>query len=518
LNNEQSQNISARLFLPGIGSLFFLLILGCFLFWRPLLLLGDGSACRHLDAGTYILLEHKIHTTNYTSALFPDVRAISASFLGDVLYALSYQLMQLNGLVLVAAVTIALTLTWCYQFARARGLGPVIGLLGMVFVMTAASMHWSARTLVFSHLIFLILFYVTFMAPFTDARRLVVTAVVMLFWVNFHGSFLLGMVMLGARLAGDFIDGAGLSRSEWISSLRWQLMTIAACAVVLCLSPNGPGFYTYVTGYLSHPMIMMKSNEWKSLDFSLGLQTWSFLALYALMVLLWAYSKKRPKMSEFILVNFLFFGGLYTMRLVPYFALAVLPAMALPWAAVADQLLRGGGTADDGEAGMLAAKWFAFEERIDKQERAGGLKPAISIGLGAVMALAFAFAPQCKVADFDPAKLPVSTTRYIIDNHLNGLGFCYDNWGGYLFWRLHRPIFIDDWTDFYPVSFTEEYVQAMMAQPGWQQVLDKYKLEYVLIPHGISLGQALANSPEWQIICNDPASELFVRKTAQPRQ
>lgn len=494
-----------------------------------MLLLWDGGTCRHLETGIEFITHWHVPDTNYVSALFPKVPCLTHSFFGDIAYALFYQLGQLNGVVLLASTAIVLGLTWTYQLARARGLGPVVGPVLLVLALAACSMHWSARCHIFSYLCFLILFYLQFMCGQSERKKLALTALVLFFWVNLHGSFLIGLFVLGIKLFADWLEACWGVRESALK-LKWDLLTIAASALAICLNLRGPGFYTYVTGYLAHPMILLKSNEWRSLDFSLGFQTWSALFVYVVLVALWVVPGFRPRLWEFLLVTALFLAGLHTMRLIPYMVIAALLATGPAWLFVKVKVLsslRDGESANTGAksefVGESSGGWLKqllvrilqMEARVAVQERSSKLGPPVYLAAFAAMAAFFLFTPSLKIADFNAERLPVKAVDYLAEHQLSGLGFVYDNWGGYLHWRLHRPVFIDDWTDFYPVPFLEEYVSILMGQAGWQELLDRYKIQYVLIPRSSLLGQALLQSPGWRREFQDEAGELYVRQARE---
>jgi hypothetical protein len=83
-------------------------------------------------------------------------------------------------------------------------------------------------------------------------------------------------------------------------------------------------------------------------------------------------------------------------------------------------------------------------------------------------------------------------------------------WGGYLIW--HTPelkVFIDGRGEPYgPTGVFKDYAAAISVRNP-QSVLDKYKVEYVLIPADSSLSNFLNNSPAWTVIYSDETSVLF---------
>lgn len=519
---------SWKLFLPGMGGAFLLFLLLCFWFVEPLRLLGDGGTCRHLDTGLFILQNHFVPTVNYVSAFFPKSPWMTHSFIGDVLFGILYNMFGLNGIVFICALALCLAIMWSYQFATARGLGPVACPVFTVVLIAVTSLHWSARCHLFSYLTFLVVYYLNYMANIKAWQRALLTGIAMCLWANFHGSFLVGIAAVGIKFAADFVqnylwnkkDSADRAVAEAgpnnasengpgrlpVTSPMQAFACLCAALIGVLITPRGFGFYSYVVGYLSHPMILFHSDEWRPFDFILGIASWATLALYLLVVALWVVSRRVPDFAEFILVNFLFLSGLYTMRVIPYFALIALPALGPSWAYWKANLAPGGGLLRQG------LHWL-FRLESNMEQKSLSLKSLVlfQTTVCALMALIFLLVPSLRITDMNPLKLPVYATNYIIKNKLDGLGFCLDNWGCYLYWRKKKPIFIDDKTDFYPVDFIQTYMATLMAQPGWQNALDHYGIEYVLIPKSTLLGTALSSSKNWKLSYSDNLADLYTR-------
>ncbi len=495
---------------------------------RPLALLWDGGTCRHILIGLSILVGHHIPTTNSVSALFSQWPFLPHSLFGDVVYGLAYQAGHLNGLVLVSSAIFALSLTWSYQIARNRGLGFITAWLLLALGILVSSLHWSARCQEFSYLAFLSLYIVTFLAPIGHRQRLSFSAVIMFFWVNFHGTFALGLIMLAVAVVSDWLSAGFDLRDTYqqskalplptvkdtasAGSAGWKLLTLLTAALTVCLNVRGPAIYSYVGIYLTHPLILFKTDEFRSIDFLLGLPVWLYLGFYILVVALWLISDRKPNPWEFILLTIFFCAGLHTMRLMPYFVLIALPAAGPPWQRLHQSFLS---ARLNGNCFLKALSSLAeLERRVGRQETMLLASPATTvakIAVTLVLATVFLIAPQFKITDFDPHRLPVRAVSFIANSGLKQIGFNLDNWGGYLYYRLRQPVFLDDWTPAYPTAFLQEYVAIMQAQPGWQQAMDRYKLEYVLIPPSITLGAALINSPGWRRVYHDEISEVYRR-------
>jgi len=504
---------------PTNGVAFFAYLLFLFLVIRPVLLLGDGGTCRHAMTGEYILKHHVIPTTNYVFAIDPNSPWLTHELLTDLILGAAQNLLGLNGIVLIAAMAISLVLTWSYQFARLRGLGTISGLLLLIIVMAATSIHWSARAHVFSYVPFMIVYFILFVADLQPRIRYSLLGLTMCIWANLHGSFVIGLMMILAKLL--VVTASLLFRAAYSTTHKEQLKSCLldlVCAIAgASINIRGLNFLQYVAAYASNPLIALHSQESRSIDFSVGLPVYAFLLLFLFVVMVWIYSKSPPDFSEFLVTLALFFGSLYAMRLVPYFALISLPVMGKSWLNLRRLTLELGAPASlpafhsESKHFEPIASFLATEERVDAQESTRFRSHVFTYAICLVGVVVWTVVPYFKINDYDPERLPVDAATWLIKQDIQGLGFNPDNWGDYLYWRRQKPVFIDDKGDFYSPDFVDKYSEIYTGSVGWRKVADQYKLNWLLLPNALPLVPILSHDPEWKGVYQDKLVILFLR-------
>lgn len=501
-----------QIFLPDRGAGFLVYLLFGFLFIRPEILLWDGGSCRHFLNGIYMLQHHAIPDLNYTSAIFPNAPCLTRCWLGDLVSGTVFEWAKLNGLVFISSFAIVLGLTWCYQLGRARGFGLLSGLLALVLTMAAVCMHWAARCHVYSYLPFLAMYYLVFVRE-RDWKSVIASAAVMCWWVNLHGSFVIGVEMLAASIAAHFYECLRTNTEVRRSILKYDFAMVAACLAGTCVNPRGIGFYTHVASYLSNPLILHKTDEWRAFDITVGVSAWAAIVLWITVVWLSVFAKTYPPKGELLFMVLMLVSGIYTMRLIPYFALAAPAALGPAWHAL--RLKRARELSEQSGEKSSFPNWLAkildMEERSEPQEKTSLKVGLLALSLCAVMGLAFVTLPFCQIKDFDPERIPVQAVNYMSEHGVKGLGFNYDNWGGYIYYRLNRPVFIDDWADFLPVSFVDSYLDILLAQRNWQKDFEHYNFQWVLVPNMAPIAQILSTKPQWKKIIEDKSSIFLVR-------
>jgi hypothetical protein len=109
------------------------------------------------------------------------------------------------------------------------------------------------------------------------------------------------------------------------------------------------------------------------------------------------------------------------------------------------------------------------------------------------------------------ARYPVAAVDYLEESGLDeARGYNSYNWGGYLIWR-GVPVFVDGRADVYGDPFLLFYRETFEVQSTWQEPLDEYNVDYVLMERGTPLTAVLAASPDWTQAYEDDIAQIFVR-------
>jgi hypothetical protein len=160
------------------------------------------------------------------------------------------------------------------------------------------------------------------------------------------------------------------------------------------------------------------------------------------------------------------------------------------------------------------AKLAKVESGIESSEPKGWKPALLYIVATIIMGIAFLSLDYCKVKDFDPTRIPVKLVECLAKENPPGLGFNYDNWGGYIYFKLKRTVYIDDWADFLPPEFIEEYLKILLTQDNWEEIFNKRNFTWVMVPKEAQLAQVLSQRKDWEVKCKDDVGVFLVRKPA----
>jgi hypothetical protein len=116
---------------------------------------------------------------------------------------------------------------------------------------------------------------------------------------------------------------------------------------------------------------------------------------------------------------------------------------------------------------------------------------------------------------FLPDKMPVQAVDWLEKNPQDGRMFNHFIWGGYILYRTWptEVVFIDGQTDFYGETLMREYIEVISLSAGWEDILDKYDVTWMLIPRKESLADYLysVDDDAWDVIYQDDTAVIFRR-------
>lgn len=448
----------------------FVLLLCYMLFVSPLGFLRDGATARHIVSGQYMLSHGTPATTNFLWLLDPQSPWCTHELFTDFILAFLYNTAhgEYQYMVLASAIAMSAALALAAKQASLETAPKYIVGIATVLATLATSIHWSCRAHIFSYVFFVLAICLLRSNLGLKIKSLFIFLNFVL-WINFHGSAILGLPLVL------------LSRSGKIG--HWLCLAAAALLGMSC-SLRGPAYFGFLGAYAGQGQILGQGSEWAGFDTAYGIGTWAFIALIVLNLIA-RFKSNRGKSFlnlEFIMPTFLLLGfsaaALLAMRILPYAALLALATLAPSLAPT-----------------KRALKY---------------LTPMLT---GAALAILAAFACTQHIGDMHPAFLPVRCTDYLKAHPpKSAIGFCYDNWGDYIYIKTGLKYFIDDRTEFYPKDFNVAYRAALMAEPGAKDFLKESKFSYVLIPTNSPLAALLNTDSDYQIEERDLDALLFYSK------
>jgi hypothetical protein len=519
-----------RVLLPSVGDLIFLAMLGTLLM-TPLSvkLLGDGGIGWHIRTGQIIAATHAIPRVDSFSSTMNGRAWFAWEWLYDLIAGQMECVAGLNGVVWLTAVTIAVVFSWTFRLLIKRGAGLLLALALVLVAASASMIHFLARPHVMSWLFSLAWFWILDSTELDtirgqngsarkSARRLWLLPPLILVWVNVHGGFLVGFVLLGIYLASSAYTWVTSREIQWDEAMvklraRTRTKQLFFVSVVTALAtfcnPYGWRLYTHINQYLSNRFLIDHIEEFQSPNFH-GVAERCFAALMLMAFVAWAARVRALRLSEVLVVLFAVYSGLYAVRNVPVSSL-LLVLVAGPLLAEAISRFRSGKSGD---------KNPAFLQRMKQVELSTGGHPWPIVAAFVAFFIAAnggnAGSKHLMDAHFSNTRFPVEAVNRLEAGKSWGPILAPDYWGGYLIYRLYPKtlVVVDDRHDFYGEDFLKDYVTMVHAERGWQKFLTEHDVCCVLAPKGSALANILAQSSEWKEIYHDDVATAFDKTPA----
>lgn len=472
---------------PSFRDAFFVAVLLAVSAQGRMLLNADGDLGRHITIGNYIAEKRTIPTVDVFSHTMYGERLVPHEWLVQWIFGRIHTLAGLDGIVLLIALLIAAAFTLVYQEIRKRNVQSLIAFPVAVLAAFASSLHWLARPHVFTFLFLAVWAYLL-----TNRNsRIWYFPLIMLVWANAHGAFITGFAVWFAHLAGwvwDYLH----KQSDRTHGLRLAVIGISSFAVTF-INPVGWDLWRTSTGYYGNEFLVNSTVEYLSPNFH-NWSTWPYLIMLAICLLGLGFRVRLQTYEAFMLVGWTVLS-LYSARNIPLFAIVV-----APYAASILQSIPPPST-------LLQR----LEISIDKIERnhKGIVLPLLAVTL--LFSTAISQKGLNSGNTFDPDKFPVHAVDWLEENPQEGEMFNNFIWGGYLLYRMfpRELVFIDGQTDFYGEALSREHSSVVRLEEGWEDILAKYNVSWVIVETSRPLVSALQDELGWRIVYQDGTTTIL---------
>jgi hypothetical protein len=503
----------------GADLVFVILLLGLSTGPLAVSLLGDGGTGWHIRTGEWILSTHAIPRVDLFSTTMRGKTWYAWEWFYDLLVGALDGVAGLNGVVLLTAFVIALTFAVLLRRVLARGASLPVAVILLLLAFTASTVHFLARPHVLSWLFTVIWFesLERFEAE-EKARALLWLPPLMIVWVNVHGGFLVGLILLAIYFVSEVVTvpvAAGdAGRAGAVARARTlAVFGLGAGLATLC-NPYGYHLYAHIVQYLSDSFLMHHIDEFMAPRFHSVAQK-SFAVLILVGVMTTALSRSRMSLRHWLVLLFAIGSGLYAVRNIPVSSLLVVLIVAPQVSAGLHECAK---NRELPVARALVVRLDSFGSRMARfDETLGGhLWPAlVTLGLIVVCAVGGSVGGHPLMnAHFDEKRYPVQAVDYLAGNLDARPVFSPDRWGGYLIYRFYPKMVaaVDDRHDLYGSEFLKQYLNIVRGEAGWDAALERLHPGWVVISADSPLSALLHRNAGWKMVYRDQTAEVFRRE------
>jgi len=461
----------------------------------------------HLKIGELIATTRRIPTTNIFAWTLPsETPFVYGAWLGEWLLYGFYHWGGVSLLLFIRTALFVLTLVLVGFEAHRLSGSWRLAALAVAFAGGMALNNLIVRPQMWSWLPFvlMVLLLRRYVAGGLRDRWLLLCPLLMVFWVNAHGAFVLGLVLQGAFFAGELVRALWHASGalSW-SKLRWLGVILLLSLLATSINPQFVGIYRYVVGLMTDQPSQSLVVEWQS-PTPQGIPNTVFFASILVLFGALIYARYRLTFTEALLTAGFLWLAWSGQRYVVWFGLLTMPHLAAAGAQ------------------LLPRRWSV-----------GSLPPnALNAALAVLLCLPLLLALPCFVENLPLSEEywtgvwreveqgpllsrenPLAAAEYL-RAHPGGKLFHEMGYGSYLIWALpEQGVFVDPRVELYPLDLWLDYVRIgngirsieLLEYYGANRVLLNVKLQEELL-------LALEHSPDWQREYANADTQIWLRQ------
>jgi hypothetical protein len=446
--------------------------------------LADPDLWWHLRNAQYLLTGGHLPVADSYSFTAPGAAVLPFEWLAEMPYYLAYKwagLPAVFGLVFLICTAIVLGIFRLSYLASHDVKNSFLVTVGGAVL---AAISIGARTLLFGWLYLVVLLLILEGVRRDGWKWLWLVPPLFCLWINSHGSWPMGMVLFAIIIAAGLVEGSWgqVYATRWSGpQLRKLLITAVASIAALFINPFGYRLVLFPFKVMFASGSGLGSiQEFSSVDFH---TPWGkvMMALILAVLLVALFTRERWRLDE---VAFIVLALYYSLTYVRFIFLA----------------------------GILLPPVFAKRLKLMSPYDSSSDQWRPNAACLAVLLSLFIVSVPHPSRIKNPVKYPAGAVAYMKTNRIQGRMFHEWVWGGYLIWHMpESKVFIDGRGEPYgPTGVFKDYMSAVSIQNP-QAVLDKYQVEYVLMPAESPLAKFLESSPRWIVRYRDDTSVLFHR-------
>ena len=316
-----------------------------------------------------------------------------------------------------------------------------------------------------------------------------------LIWVNLHGAFFIGLIILGIFLVGRGVPPSRLSEVRNLAVLAGALALFIGVTFV---NPYGVALWKFVAG--SAATVRPYLTEWAPFDWRVDFAEHADFVVLSVIVfggLVFTRIRRDPAGMALLVISFL--AALMMRRNIPLFALV---------------------------AGFVAVR------HVDSVvgERLSRLATRVPARVLVVLAALFILLSVFYTVTFNKTnplqievardRVPVELVVFLETNQIQGNALIFFDWAEYGIRHLYPNcrVFLDGrFTDAYDIATVNDYFNFLYAGKGWETALQRYPTDIVLIHRQLPVYAAMTALPGWQLVAETDLAGLFLKTDVHAR-
>ena len=422
---------------------------------------------------------------------------ILQEWLFEILVAWLESLLGLAAPLLIFAVLMGSLMAGLFRRMRNQAVCLWVALLYAIFILFTLRIHLIIRPHMVSwaavaFLAFLLDDWYAERCTFT--RTIVTGAVLMLFWTNMHGGFLLGLALTSVYTIESAYCAVARKENE---KFFQAIALVAVFSLVSLANPWGWQLHVHLVSFLSNEFLMSSTTDFLPpiwANGTLPVLTIAAIGVLIPMLLRW----RQVTLRDWLLLAGLLYAAATSARNIPFIGIVMLPIAALylqQWLNASDK--------------TVARVVLESSTRLEEDE---GLHSGMGWPLLVFVSLTLLFITGVIRVGLYSTNVPGEALKWVNDQpELHGQSLFADYmFAGYLLYATPiASVYLHALNANYPDSRLRNYFQVDNGDPGWEQVMTD--LDWAIVRAEGGHHDTLKESSCWQNRYTDNLAVVFKR-------
>ena len=428
----------------------------------------------HYRCGKEFLTSGSLCIKNNFSYFLPNYQTYYPGHLYDIIISFVYDHWGFLGISFIGSIIFTLAALVFIKIMSNKEIGFITYFIS--FTLSYSIFNLGFRPQIITYLFLFILLWVL---ESKNKRLFFFVPILFLFWVNLHIGFFIGLFVLTFFV---FHEGKGINRSQ-------KLFIIFISFLTTLINPFGINVYREIFNHFTSPLGQMIA-EWVRPS-PLHLFLIIFLTVIGLIIII----KQKPINLFYLLLLISFsFLSLNARRNLPFFYPVFFYVIRTPLNKFRIKLI---------PLGLLIPILCSIIIFV------------LIIYVPQTMKFDTSWAEYCQKGQIIYPCQAIKKFPQLIDNVFNTY-----EWGGFLIWQKSNiRVFVDGrmpaWKDENGKSPYQVFLEIIQTQPGWNEKLNKWQTNYLLITNSTFLDLLLqkeSNKYNWQEVYRDNTAVIYKKK------
>lgn len=528
--NYKSKEFGIWLVLSLTPALFFIAFFLVFINfgWYRERVLYDSDINWLLKTGEYIYTNgFTIPAHDLYSYTAPKIDWVIYQWLFEVLLYLAFSIGSFQGIGLLATIIYALTFTVLFIILKKYNVNTLYCVIALSLGSWVASVTWYARPAIFTYLFICLLLLIFKVSENGKYKYYWFLPLIFLCWANLHLGFTSGIILIVSYLIYQSIKYSINKTEEQKKNIIVLSYTVVLSFIASLITPYGLKLYSYMLSLGTSGYMNNNIRELLSPNFHKDL----YYPMLIIIVLIVTLSYFGGRNNYF----YTFFLGLTTcmtlvfVRNIPFFGIFSSLALAIQLQNMQDYIVN-----NTNISTLLRYPFIILKESQDYEANILATTPKpIKSPLSSLVIITFIMIILPFINDAYIQKRYLFTLNYEKDRPYGAYNFvlkylppgrfyAQPTWGSYAILNLypHYKVFIDTRFDMYGDKFFEEAHKIKLLRSGWEDLLSKYNVNWIVEPNDSLLTKKLRHKYKdyWFIIYTDQTATIFMLNTKQNRE